>query len=152
MRLLVTTPTSVVEEVSDVLHVRAEDETGAFGIEPGHADFVTVLPASVINWRDREQEGFVVVLGGVLTVEMGDLVQVAARDAYRENDLSQLGDAARKALERSLESEHHSRKSETLLHLATMRQINNVLQGAERPFASAPKLSPLTAREKEVAK
>ena len=33
-------------------HLRAEDDTGAFGILPGHADFLTVLAVSVVTWRD----------------------------------------------------------------------------------------------------
>ena len=43
MRLLVTTPSRSSSIATDVRHVRAEDETGAFGILHGHADFVTVL-------------------------------------------------------------------------------------------------------------
>ena len=60
MRFTVTTPTAVVEDVDDIRHIRAEDESGAFGILPGHADFVTVLPVSVVMWRAGDgREGFV---------------------------------------------------------------------------------------------
>ncbi|MEJ2130708.1 MAG: F0F1 ATP synthase subunit epsilon, partial [Gammaproteobacteria bacterium] len=66
MRLVVTTPISVVVDEADVRHVRAEDESGAFGILPGHADFVTVLAISVITWRShRDEEHHVAVRGGV---------------------------------------------------------------------------------------
>ena len=53
MRLRIATPTVLVVEAEDVGHVRAEDETGAFGILPGHGDFLTVLATSVLTWRDR---------------------------------------------------------------------------------------------------
>ena len=43
MRLTVTTPLAIVAEADDVAHLRAEDDTGAFGILPGHADFLTAL-------------------------------------------------------------------------------------------------------------
>ena len=43
MKLLVTTPLAVIVDVEDVRHIRADDETGAFGILPGHANFITVL-------------------------------------------------------------------------------------------------------------
>ena len=52
MRLTVTTPLAIVVEADDVAHLRAEDETGAFGILPGHADFLTALAVSVVTWRD----------------------------------------------------------------------------------------------------
>jgi hypothetical protein len=51
MRLVVSTPTAIVVDVDRVRHVRAEDETGAFGIMAGHADFLTVLPISVLTWE-----------------------------------------------------------------------------------------------------
>ena len=40
MRLLITTPTAVVIDEQDVVAVRAEDESGSFGILNGHADFL----------------------------------------------------------------------------------------------------------------
>ena len=86
MRLLVTTPVSVVIDADDVAHVRAEDETGAFGVLPGHADFITVLAISVITWRDQAGvEHHVAVRGGVLTVRDGDLVEVATREAVGDD-------------------------------------------------------------------
>ena len=49
----VATPLAIIAEADDVAHLRAEDETGAFGILPGHADFLTALSISVASWRDR---------------------------------------------------------------------------------------------------
>ncbi|TCP39969.1 F0F1 ATP synthase subunit epsilon [Rhodovulum marinum] len=141
MRLVVTTPTALVEEVAGVRHIRAEDETGAFGILPGHADFVTVLPVSVVTWRGEDGgEGFVLVRGGVLTVRGGDLVEIAARGAYRADDLADLGDDALAALERLDVSEDEARTSETRLHLATMRQIERVLQSGRQGKSAPPSL------------
>jgi len=51
MRLLITTPTAVVIDDPDVVTVRAEDESGSFGILNGHADFLTALTVSVVSWR-----------------------------------------------------------------------------------------------------
>ena len=39
MRLLITTPTTVVVDDPDVVALRAEDDSGSFGILQGHADF-----------------------------------------------------------------------------------------------------------------
>ncbi len=57
MKLIVTTPSAVVVEADSVHHVRAEDETGAFGILPDHADFLTVLAISVITWERSDGRG-----------------------------------------------------------------------------------------------
>lgn len=140
MNLMVTTPTAVVAEVDGILHIRAEDRTGAFGIAPGHADFVTLLTVSVVSWTaERGKEGFVLVRGGVLTVQGGQHVEIAARDAYREEDLADLGDRALAELRKADEAEDVTRTVDTRLHLATMRQVERVLR-AGRPDAPPPLL------------
>jgi F-type H+-transporting ATPase subunit epsilon len=40
MRLRIVTPMRLIVETDDIVSLRAEDETGAFGILPGHADFL----------------------------------------------------------------------------------------------------------------
>lgn len=140
MNLVVTTPTSVVVNVSDVRHIRAEDRTGAFGIEPGHADFVTLVPVSVVTWKDGSgREAFVLVRSGVLTVQGGDHVEIAVRGAYKEDELADLDARALEELRKADESEDVTRTTDTRLHLATMRQIERVLR-AGRGGASAPPL------------
>jgi F-type H+-transporting ATPase subunit epsilon len=143
MRLVVSTPTAIVADVDHVRSIRAEDETGAFGIMEGHADFLTVLPISVVTWdRGDEAEGFVLVRGGVLTVHDGALVEIAARGAFSRDDLASLGRDAIRDLERADEMEDTSRTSETRLHLATMRQIERVLEagrgGGPAPHSPQP--------------
>ncbi len=51
LKLTVATPLAIVVATDDVTHVRAEDDTDAFGLLPGHADFVTALAVSVVSWR-----------------------------------------------------------------------------------------------------
>jgi F-type H+-transporting ATPase subunit epsilon len=141
MRLVVTTPTDLVEDVDDVREVRAEDATGAFGILPGHADFVTVLPVSVVTWQSPEDlEGFVLVRRGVLTVRDGTLVEIAARGAYRAADLAALGEGALAELERRDITEAEARTTDTRLHLATMRQIERVLRAGRAGRPAPPVL------------
>lgn len=131
MKLLITTPTATVAAVDGVRHVRAEDETGAFGIMEGHADFLTVLPISVVTWDyGGATEGFALVRGGILTVHHGDLVEIAARGAFSRDELSALGSEAVRELEQDEELEDTSRTSDTRLHLATIRQMQRVLQAA----------------------
>lgn len=134
MRLLVTTPVSVAVDAEDVRHVRAEDETGAFGILPGHADFISVLAISVITWRNHSgDEHHVAVRGGVLTVRDGDLVEVATRDAVGEDTLRRLGRAVLDRFRDEAQAEEVSRVSATRLHLAAIRTLQRYLQSGRQP-------------------
>jgi F-type H+-transporting ATPase subunit epsilon len=144
VRLVVTTPTSVVVEESRVSELRAEDETGAFGIRPGHADFLTVLAVSVISWRCDGASRHVAVRGGVLTVRDGQEVSVATREAIGGETLERLGDAVLERFRREATAESESRISTTRLHLATMRQIFRYLESDRqtRPVGGPPNLSP----------
>ena len=69
MRLLITTPTAVVIDDPNVVAVRAEDESGSFGILNGHADFLTALTVSVVSWHcTDDRQRFCAVRRGVLSV------------------------------------------------------------------------------------
>lgn len=139
MRLLVTTPMSVVVAVEGVRHIRAEDETGAFGILPGHADFITVLSISVITWRDENDvEHHAAVRGGVLTVRDGDVVEVATREAVGEDTLRELGDAVLARFHEEAETEVESRVSARRLQLAAIRQLQRYLETARQTVPQGP--------------
>jgi F-type H+-transporting ATPase subunit epsilon len=87
----VTTPSSIVVDAATVRHVRAEDETGAFGLLPHHTDLLAVLAISVVTWRDEdEREHHVAVRGGVLTTSGGERVEIATREAQASDDLDAL--------------------------------------------------------------
>lgn len=142
MRLTVSTPTAVIEDVDNVRHVRAEDDTGAFGILQGHADLVTVLPVSIVTWRSEDgNEGYVLVRRGVMTVRDGNRVEIAARGGYRDDELHELGTTVLEELRRAEDVEDVSRTSETRLHLATMRQIEKVLRAERGAETQPPRLS-----------
>lgn len=137
MKLVVTTPTQRIVDSADVAHLRAEDESGAFGIEPGHADLLTVLSASVITWRDTSgTEHHVAVRGGLLTVRDGTLVEVATRDAVGEKTLAGLGSAVLERFRADEAAEIESRVSATRLHLATIRQLQRYAQSRHQPTPS----------------
>lgn len=135
MRLLVTTPLATVVDEVDIARVRAADDSGWFGLHPGHADFVTVLRASVLSWHYADGgSGHVAVRGGVLSVSAGERVEVASREAVRGDDLEALlaevqreTDAARRA-----HDEEHGRTER--LHVAAVHRICRYLR-AEQPAA-----------------
>lgn len=139
MRLVVTTPMSVVVDAEDVSHVRADDETGAFGILPGHADFVTVLTVSVITWRNHAgNEHHVAARGGVLTVRGGNLVEVATREAVGEDTLRRLGEAVLARFRADAKAEEESRISAARLQLAAIRQLQRYLASGRESVPRGP--------------
>jgi F-type H+-transporting ATPase subunit epsilon len=89
MRLRIVTPLSVVVN-EDAESLRAEDASGAFGILPGHAPFLTALAISIVSWRRAGTERFCALRGGVLTVGTGSVIDIATREAVLGVDLATL--------------------------------------------------------------
>ena len=139
MRLTVTTPLAIVIEASDVVHLRAEDDTGAFGILPGHADFLTALAVSVASWRDdRGAEHYVAVRGGMLEVRDGDTIAIATPEAVAGDDLHRLESEVLAKFRRQLGEEQSARTDAQRLYLAAIRQIARFLRGGNVPAMPAP--------------
>lgn len=129
MRLIVTTPMAVAVEVDAVRYLRAEDESGAFGILPGHADLVSVLAISVVTWRNHAGgEHQIAVRGGVLTVRDGNVIEIATREAVSEDTLAELGTAVLERLRQEEQSEKEAWMAATRLQLATIRYLQRYLE------------------------
>jgi F-type H+-transporting ATPase subunit epsilon len=135
MRLTVATPLAVAVQAGDVAHLRAEDETGAFGILSGHADFLTALAISVVTWRDAAgAEHHVAVRGGMLAVRGGEAISIATREAVADDDLQRLRTEVLARFHRGAEEEARARTDAQRLYLAAIRRIYRFL----RPERSAP--------------
>ena len=129
MRLDITTPFTTVLQTDDVVHVRAEDPSGAFGILQGHADFLTVLNVSVLTWRDlRNREHYVAVRGGMLSVREGCSVSVATPEAVASEDLHRLEAEVLARFQRQVDEERAAHTADQRLHLAAIRQIMRLLR------------------------
>jgi F-type H+-transporting ATPase subunit epsilon len=128
MRLSVATPLDVVVDADDVAHLRAEDDTGAFGILPGHAEFVTALAISVASWRDHQGgEHHVALRGGVLRVS-ADTIAIATPEALRDDDLHRLEREVLGAFRRQRSEEQAARTDAERLYLAAIREIFRFLR------------------------
>ena len=135
MKLLIATPLAIAVDEGDIAHLRAEDETGAFGILPGHADFLTVLSISVATWRDRTGcEHHAAVRGGMLQVRNGHDITIATRTAVVSDDLPHLQTQVLAEFRRETEEEKSARTDAQRLYLAAIRQINRFLK-SERTAA-----------------
>ena len=145
MKLVITTPLAIVIDADNVAYVRAEDETGAFGILPAHADFLTALAVSVVTWREAGgAERHAAVRGGMLEVRGGNTIAIATREAVPGDDLHRLETDVLSAFRRDLEEERAARTDAQRLYLAAIRQICRHLRVERPPAAPAgPGMIPL---------
>ena len=133
MRLLITTPTAVIIDEQHVVALRAEDESGSFGILDRHADFLTALTISVVSWRYADgRQGFCAVRHGVLSVTNGSHVSIATRAAVVGDDLARLEDVVLAQFREALEAERTARTESLRLQMKGIRQIVRYLR-PERP-------------------
>jgi F-type H+-transporting ATPase subunit epsilon len=133
MNLTVTTPLAIITKADNVVHVRAEDDTGAFGVLRGHADFLTALEISVVSWRDEKgAEHHVAVRGGMLAVSGGDTITIATREAVADENLHRLETEVLASFQRRSEEETTARTDAQRLYLAAIRQIYRFLRPDRR--------------------
>jgi F-type H+-transporting ATPase subunit epsilon len=129
VKLRITTPAAVIAELDDVLHLRAEDASGAFGILPRHADFLTVLEPSVVSWRRaRNVTGYCAVRGGVLAVRGGQQIAIATRDAVQGDDLVRLEAEVVATFRAKAAEEQAARADSARLQLAAVRRMFDYLR------------------------
>lgn len=129
MRLLIATPSAVVADYPDVAAVQAEDESGEFGVLPGHADFVTALAVSLVGWRRSDgKQGYCAVRGGLLTVSGGQEVAIATREAIPGDDLAALEAVVRDRLASEAEADRQARAHAEHLRIQAIRQMIGFLR------------------------
>jgi F-type H+-transporting ATPase subunit epsilon len=136
MRLTVTTPTRIVVDERDVVAVRAEDETGSFGVWQRHADFLTALVPSVVSWRDAGgREGYCAVRGGLFSVSDGERIAITTREAVVGDDLAQLEAEVARRFAEAGELEAQARTDSARLHAAAIRRILGYLRPRPRDLS-----------------
>ncbi len=129
MRLLITTPTAIVVDDRNVVAVRAEDESGSFGILSGHAEFLTALTVSVVSWHHGDdRHRFCAVRRGVLSVSNGTEVAIATREAIPGDDLHRLEQVVLTQFREAVESERKARTEHLRLQMKAIRQIVRYLR------------------------
>ena len=137
MKLTIATPEAVLLDRDDIAALRAEDESGAFGIMAGHVPFLTALAPSVVSWRDTAgQEGHCAVRGGLLTVRDGQEIAIATRQAFLGADIARLEATLRHEIAAAVERERAERVAAAQLQAAAIRRIIGLLRPAARPPAA----------------
>jgi len=138
MRLLITTPLAIVVDEDGVTSLRTADETGFYGLNDRHADFVTATELAVVSYRDAGgRERYCATGRGVLTMHDGREVHLAVDDAVPGDDLDQLEGVVLENLRERAEDERKSREEAARMELAAMRRMFGIL----RPDSSGVRLS-----------
>lgn len=127
VHLLVRTPSGLLFD-AQVQAIVAEDRSGWFGVRPGCADLVAVLPPGLLTFRDAEGEGFVALAGGLLDLRGSDC-RVVLRDAVLSRRLDDVAAA--------LEAHRDKRRRGTERQRGTLqdlvREALRRMAKAERP-------------------
>lgn len=127
VHLLLRTPSGLLLD-REVQAVVAEDRSGWFGVRPGCADLVAVLPPGLLTFRDEEGEGFVALSGGLLDLRGADC-RVVARDAVLSRRLEDVAAALEAHLDKRRRGQERQRG---VLH-DLVREALRRLAKAERP-------------------
>lgn len=129
LQLRISSPFDVLVSEDNVLSIRAEDETGGFGILPGHADFLTVLPVSVVRWHGSgDVLRYCALRGGVLRVaDGGRRVEIACRQGVLGDDLATLASQVAAYREREADEARQARSRNVQMHARAVRQLVGLL-------------------------
>ena len=129
MRLVISTPTSVVADIADATAIRAEDESGSFGILEGHADFFTVVTISILRWRQADgATRYCAHRRGVMSVSGGHEVRLAVREAVIGDDPDQLEKSVLARFRQAAEEEQSARAENLRLQMTAIRRIIHYLR------------------------
>lgn len=130
LHLTIVTPSAKLVDIADAVSVRAEDQSGSFGILQGHADLLTVLTPSVVRWRDAgKSEHYCIVDGGVLTVSQGRNVAIACRQGRVGTDIGLLNQDIATMRAEQTDAARRTRVEQTRLHASAVRQLMRLMQG-----------------------
>ncbi|MFX1670713.1 F0F1 ATP synthase subunit epsilon [Paraburkholderia sp. A2WS-5] len=132
--LTIATPLQMVVNHAMARALRAEDESGSFGIRPGHADFITMLAPSVVRWAAPDgARRFCAVDGGVMTVSGGRVVAIACREAIAGDSLEWLEREVARVRAAQLDAGRRVRVETVRLHAQAVRQMVRYLRGPVVP-------------------
>ena len=134
LTLTLATPSRVWFDAVEIVSLRAEDESGSFGIRTGHADFVTLLVPSVVRWTCADGSlRFCAIDSGVLLVSHGTEVSIACREAIPGDSLEGLEAGVRRHHAGEADAARRARVEQLQLHARAVRQMLRYL----RPRAGA---------------
>lgn len=138
MTLTITTPLTVILRADGLRSVRAEDESGDFGVWPGHVPLLTVLRACVVRWRQGQGAwSYCALRGGVMTVERGSQIRIACRQGILGDDLTALSGSVERQSQIEEDAARVARIQQARMHTQAIRQIMRHISGTGGPAFDA---------------
>ncbi len=129
LHLTIATPETTVVDAVPIKALRAADDTGSFGVLPGHADLLTALSPTVLRWRTADDAlHYCAVRGGILTVSGGNRVAVACRSAQTSDRLDALEADVRAARAAGEDEDRRARIAQMQAHTRAIRQLMRYLE------------------------
>ncbi len=139
LHLIIATPACVLLDDTQVTSVRAEDETGGFGILPGHAGFRTMLTPSLIRWRGLDAvEHYCAIEEGVLRVADGQRVNVVCREGVLGDAIPELEARVRASRQKQIDAARQARTEQTGVQARAVRQLLRYLRPESSSMAGFP--------------
>ena len=133
LRLSLSCLGALLVDARPIAALRAEDASGAFGILPGHADFLTVLEIGVVAWHEADgRQGYCAVRGGVLAVRGGVQVDIATREAVVDDDLERLESTVLQRFHEHDDADRRARTETLRMELRAVRELLRYLEPAAR--------------------
>jgi len=124
LNLTISTPLQIIQRAENIHSFRAQDESGSFGIMPGHVPLLTVLRACVIRWRQKSGAwSFCALRGGVLTIKDGNDIRIACRKGILGSDLTALESSVKSQFEAEAEAARTARLQLARMHAQAIRKI-----------------------------
>ena len=124
LSLVITTPLREIVKEDGVTSFMAADDSGSFGVQPGHTDLLTVLRDCVARWRIGDGGWHYCALhGGVMTVEEGQEIRIACREGVIGTDVATLEAEVGRYREAESRAASSARVNEAKLHARAIRQI-----------------------------
>lgn len=139
LHLTITTPMEVIVDAPSVLSLRADDESGGFGILPGHTDFLTTLPASVVRWHGADGiVHFCALRAGLLTVTAGTKVAIGCREGILGDDLTRLEEDVAQLRADQIDANRCAQVEQMRLHANAVRQLIHLLRPGQTGALAHP--------------
>ena len=86
------------ERIDNVVSFVAEDDSGSFGILPGHARMMTVLATGLARFRTADAGWEYIAVPGALLYCRDNALRLCARRYLRDADYERIGTALREQL------------------------------------------------------
>jgi len=121
------------ERFEHVVSFVGEDESGSFGILPGHARTMTVLGVGLARFRIVDEDWQFLAVPGAVIYHAGDQLHVSTRRYLRDADYERISSALREQLLREEEALHAVKQSLRRLEEEMFRRLWKLRRGRETP-------------------